>query len=306
VCDPWIEEEPDNPLPYSALAEAYSEKTSDHKKAIPLMNKAITLLLQGKLRLHDDISGVRTQINLPWWYQKRAGIHLLMKNWDRALADIKTAQALQKEARPGYFETEGTIWHKLGLYGRAEKAWLEAHRLGSIEAEKALKEIYQLRHESVDGFDAYFSGALERQKASSSEEKEPAPDFEVKTLEGKSLKLSALKGKVVVLNFWFIGCAPCRVEMPGLNILTEEFKDQDVIFIAFALDNAEDLEKFLEEKEFQYQIVPDGAKIASLYGVKVFPTHILIDKNGEMEFILTGGSEDRHEQLRPLIKNLLQ
>ena len=306
VCDPWIEEEPDNPLPYSALAEAYSEKTGDHQKAISFMDKAIALLLRGKLRFHNDVSGFRTQSNLPLWYQKRAGIHILIGNWNRALADIKTAQALEKEDRPDHFETEGTIWKKLGLNGRAEQAWLEAHRLGSKEAEDSLEEIYRLRNESVEGFEAYLSQALEKQKAASSQEKKPAPDFEAETLEGKSLKLSALEGKVVVLNFWFVGCAPCRVEMPGLNTLTEEFEDEDVVFIAFALDNAEDLEKFLMEKEFNYRIVPDASKIASLFGVKVFPTHILINKKGEIEFLLTGGSEDRHEQLRPLIKNLLR
>ena len=128
----------------------------------------------------------------------------------------------------------------------------------------------------------------------------------MKTLEGKPLKLSDLKGKVIVLNFWFVGCPPCRIEMPGLNTLTDEFKDEDVVFIAFALDNAEALREFLKEKEFTYQIVPDSSKIASLYGVKVYPTHVLINKKGELEFMLTGGSEDRHEQLRPLIKKLLQ
>lgn len=306
VCEPWIEEEPDNPLPYSVLAEAYSEKTGDYQKAIHIMDKAITLLLQGRLRLHNDISGFRTQSYLPRWYQKRAEFHLFMGIWDRALADIKTAQALEKEARPDYFETEGTIWHKLGLYGRAEQAWLEASRLGSKEAENSLREIYRLRNESLEGFEDYLSQTLEKQKAATTEEKELAQDFDVKDLEGETLKLSALKGKVVVLNFWFVGCAPCRVEMPGLNILTEEFKDTDVVFIAFATDHAEAIRAFLKEKTFKYQIVPEAAKIAALYGVKVFPTHILINKKGEIEFMLTGGSEDRHEQLRPLIKNLLR
>ncbi len=52
----------------------------------------------------------------------------------------------------------------------------------------------------------------------------------------------------MVLNFWFIGCAPCRVEMPGLNQLVSEFKGKDVVFIAFATDAAEDLQTFLKEK----------------------------------------------------------
>ncbi len=305
VCEPWLKEEQDNPLPYYVLAESYDKKTAEHGKAIQFMDKAIALLLQGKLRLYRDVPGSMTQRYLPGWYQNRAEIHLQTGNLAKALADIKAAQAMEKEARPEYFETEGTIWQKLGLYESAENAWLEALRLGSKEAENSLKEIYQKRNEGIEGFEEHLSKALERQKPAGSEEKDPAPEFDVKSLEGESLKLSALKGRVVVLNFWFVGCAPCRVEMPGLNTLTEEFKDEDVVFIAFALDNAEALEEFLKEKEFTYQIVPDASKIASLYGVKMYPTHVLINKKGEMEFMLTGGSEDRHEQLRPLIKNLL-
>jgi peroxiredoxin len=305
VCEPWMEEEKDNPLPYSVLADAYDKKTEEHGKAIRYLDKAIALLLQGKLRLYRDISGLMTQRYLPRWHQKRAEIQLRVGDLAKALSDIKTAQAFQKEARPEYFETEGTIWQKLGLYDRAENAWLKASRLGSKEAENSLKEIYQKRNESTEGFDAYLSQALKKQKPLGSEEKEPAPDFDVKNLEGESLRLSDLKGKVIVLNFWFIGCAPCQVEMPGLNTLTEEFKDKDVVFIAFALDDADALKEFLKVKEFKYLIVPKSGKIVADYGVKVYPTHVLIDQKGKIAFMLTGGSEDRHEQLRPLIANLL-
>jgi len=306
VCEPWMKDEHDNPLPYSILADAVDKKTEEHQKATQLLDKAILLLLQGKLRLYKDISGFMTQSYLPRWYQKRADIHLRIGDFAKALADIKTAQALEKEARPEYFETEGTIWQKLDMYKRAENAWLEASRLGAKEAENSLKEIYQKRHGNLDGFEASLSQALEKQKRPGSEEKEMAPDFDVTALEGESLKLSALRGKVVVLNFWFIGCAPCRVEMPGLNTLTDEFKDEDVVFIAFALDDADALREFLKVKEFKYRIIPKSGKAVIDYGVKVYPTHVIINKSGQVEYMLTGGSEDRHEQLRPLIKNLLR
>lgn len=306
VCDPWIEEENDNPLPYYILSEAYTSKPDELARCLQLLDNAIGFLLQGKLRLYGDVSGFRTQYFLPRFFRKRAEIHFQMEDWANALSDIKTAQALEKEAKPEYFETEGAIWQKLGLNKRAEEALLEASKLGSKEAENTLKEMYRLRHEGLEGFEAYFSAALERKGSTKSGDKEMALDFDVKTLEGKQLNLSGLRGKVVVLNFWFIGCAPCRVEMPGLNILTDDFKDKDVVFIAFALDGAEALKSFLKEKQFDYQIVPDGSKIASLYGVKVYPTHIIINKEGQIEFMLTGGSPDRHEQLRPLIQNLLK
>lgn len=306
VCDSWMREEQDNPMPYYILAIGYDEKTAEYERALQLLDKAIALLLHGKLRFYNDISGMRTQFYLAQWHGKRADIHLRSGDPAKALADIKTAQALEKEARPQHFEAEGKIWQELGLYGKAENAWLEALRLGSKEAEKHLEEIYREKNESVEGFAAHLSQAMEKQKPAGSEEKEAAPAFAVESLGGEAIELSALKGKVVVLNFWFVNCAPCRVEMPGLNTLTEEFKGEEVVFIAFALDNAEALKEFLKVKEFTYRIIPDASKIASLYGVKVFPTHVIINKSGQVEFTLTGGTEDRHEQLRPLIQNLLR
>ncbi len=199
--------------------------------------------------------------------------------------------------------------------------------MGNKEAEEGLREIYATRHGGEAGFAEYLEGLMEKPKSggtaagagsganapagasastSSSGGKGPAPDFAVTTLDGSDLKLSDLKGKVVVLNFWFIGCAPCRVEMPGLNTLVEEFGGSDVVFVGFATDPADPLREFLAKIEFKYRIVPEASKIASLYGVSLYPTHILIGKDGQIAYFLTGGSPDRHEQLRPLIQNLLR
>jgi len=306
ICNSWIDEEPENPMPFYMLADAYAQRGAEPEKALELISRGLKFLLQGKLRFYQDITGFMTQMYLPVMYKLRADLHLQMDNISNSLADIKTAQALQKEARPDYFDAEAAVWQKIEYFQRAEKALLEAFRLGSKKAGDSLKGIYNKRHLTLEGFEEYLDQAMKKEKPEDSAGKKSASEFDVITLEGKSLKLGDLKGKVVVLNFWFIGCAPCRVEMPGLNILTEEFKGDDVVFIAFATDGSEALKKFLETREFKYQIVPDAGKIAELYGVAVFPTHIIINKQGQIEFFLTGGSKDRHEQLRPLIKNLLR
>lgn len=59
------------------------------------------------------------------------------------------------------------------------------------------------------------------------------PDFEAKTLAGKILSRKSLKGKIVVMNFWFIGCKPCVAELPALNKLVQHYKAKDIVFIAF-------------------------------------------------------------------------
>ena len=306
ICESWLKDEPDHPKPYFSLATAYSKRKKKLNRAAELIDRAINLLLQGKLRLYEDVSGTRTKMELPLYYQVSSDIQFQLGNYGKALADIKTAKSMQEEPRPEYHIREATIWQKAGSFQKAEQAYLEALRLGSEEAKDFLKAIYMKRHENLDGFEEYIARRTETLKPESSEEKEKAPDFEVVTLDGKKLRLSDLKGKAVVLNFWFIGCAPCRVEIPGLNNLTEEFKEKDVVFIAFALDKEKNLKSFLQETPFKYQIVPNAGKIADQFRVRAYPTHIIINKEGRIEFRLMGGSENRHEQLRPLIVDVLK
>jgi peroxiredoxin len=64
-----------------------------------------------------------------------------------------------------------------------------------------------------------------------------APDFSLKSLTGETVTLNQFKGKIVVLNFWFISCAPCREEMPLLNKIKSEFESKGVVFIGLPLDN---------------------------------------------------------------------
>jgi peroxiredoxin len=134
---------------------------------------------------------------------------------------------------------------------------------------------------------------------------EPAPGFDVQSLGGVNLQLAHLKGKVVVLNFWFIACPPCRVEIPKLNQLVEEFRGSDVAFIAFAPDSEEDLREFLETTSFEYHIIPNSTPVAERYGVTGAPTNILIDRDGVISSIRLGEVSDPKVELSRSIQKLL-
>src|SRR5258708_8850388 len=87
----------------------------------------------------------------------------------------------------------------------------------------------------------------------------PAAVFTAKTLDGKSVSLTDLKGKIVVLNFWFIACAPCVAEMPDLNNLVEKYRSRDdIVFLAPASDDAKHLSDFFQKHSFKYQIIPSA------------------------------------------------
>ena len=84
------------------------------------------------------------------------------------------------------------------------------------------------------------------------------------------------------------------------------YDQQQVVFIAFALDDKESLSQFLVESPFNYQIIPDAFEQADAYQVQGYPTHIILDKKGNIRSTLTGGSADRHKQIQPLIDRLLR
>ena len=136
-------------------------------------------------------------------------------------------------------------------------------------------------------------------------EKTPAPSFRVTSLAGEELESKSLRGKVVVLNFWFIGCAPCRAEIPSLNTLVDGFDQDEVEFIAFARDGEAPLRSFLEELPFKYKIIPAAMDVIRRFNVSTYPTHIVIDQKGNVDTVLFGGGENRHEDLQPLIRKLL-
>jgi len=306
ICRKWMAEEVDNPRPYLTLARAYLQRQQKTEQAAALAEEAINLLLQDRLKLYDDIAGTQTADLLPSAYLTSAEIALQSKNYAKALSAVKAAQALEQETRPKSYVLEGEVWRMLGTNpGRAESAYLEAWRRGGKEAEEPLKTLYQKQNGSLEGFDQYLASKKAGPETAGNARK-PAPSFDVKSLTGESFNLAALRGKVVVLNFWYTTCGPCRAEMPGLNQLVREFQDKGVVFIAFALDGTDELRTFLKEMEFKYQVIPDSEKISQLYQVMNYPTHVIIGKDGQLLIIQSGGSSKRHEELRPLIERALE
>jgi peroxiredoxin len=306
-CEAWIKDEPDNPKPYCTLVTALLKNNSEMNKAAELIMKALDRLVAGKLRLFGDVTGRLTENYLLDSYADAATIHEKLGDFSVAFAEIKAAQTLAKEEnRPDLFMREASIWRNLGYFNKAEKSLLEARRRGAKNADEELREIYRQRHQTDEGFDAWLAEETKKQPSAAPGDKKPAPGFEVKTLDGETLRLADLKGKVVVLNFWYIGCAPCQVEMPGLNKLVKEFKPEEVVFIGFALDDESHLREFLKKIPFKYRIVAGSSSIAKQYGAPPFPTHVLINKQGLIEFTMVGGDPNRYEELRPLIQNLLK
>jgi peroxiredoxin len=124
-----------------------------------------------------------------------------------------------------------------------------------------------------------------------------APQFDVTSLTGERLKLSALKGKVVVINFWYRFCPPCVAEIPALNNLVRDYAERDVVFIAFAKDSRESLKTFLASKKFDYKIVSGEYDLTDKYCLMSgSPMNLVLDRNGVVQEIFSGGYVDERAQ----------
>lgn len=123
-----------------------------------------------------------------------------------------------------------------------------------------------------------------------------AIDFSVISIDDNELILSALKGKVVVLNFWFTTCLPCLKEIPELNKLVEQNDSDEVVFIGFARDNKEKLDNFFDKfGVFNYNIIPESYAIADKYKVVAWPQSIVIDSKGKIYKSWAGMDESPEE-----------
>ena len=109
-----------------------------------------------------------------------------------------------------------------------------------------------------------------------------AIDFQLQTLDGKTVKLSDFRGKPVLLNFWATWCGPCRFEMPFLQQINDSYSAKGLVLLA--IDIAEDsttVQKFMTDLNLSLTVPMDTtAKVAKSYGITAIPSTFLIDKDG--------------------------
>jgi thiol-disulfide isomerase/thioredoxin len=109
--------------------------------------------------------------------------------------------------------------------------------------------------------------------------------FNERDINGEKFDLKKMTGKVFVINFWFINCPPCRKEIPDLNQVVDHYKDnKDVVFIAIALDEAYAIKDFTQTTPYKYHIIDNGRYLADKYGVHLYPTNLVVNKEGKIAF----------------------
>ena len=112
-----------------------------------------------------------------------------------------------------------------------------------------------------------------------------APDFELQATDGSNLRLSQLRGKAVLLNFWATYCAPCKIEMPWFVELQKQYGPQGLQVVGVAMDDAatEDITDFAKKMGVNYPILIGKEEVGTTFGgVNVLPTTFFLDRNGKV------------------------
>lgn len=135
-----------------------------------------------------------------------------------------------------------------------------------------------------------------------------APEFYGKDMSDTvTYDFNYYKGrKVVVLNFWFTTCAPCIRELPDLNRLYDRYKDRaDIVFIAPTFEFAENIDSFLVNHPFNYNILPEAYEAIKNYKAIAYPLNVIIDFDGRIAYVSAGGLPGIEYLLDKKIRDLL-
>ena len=154
-----------------------------------------------------------------------------------------------------------------------------------------------------DAKDVTGAGQQAEQQAGAALIGKPAPDFQLTTLDGKSVSLADLKGQVVVLDFWASWCPPCIESLPHLGKLYDEKQDGVKVFAVNLREEKSKIEAFLKSRNLNVPVLLDSeGEVASEYNVISIPQTVVIGKDGTVKNVFVGLGDDGFDAIRREVK----
>ncbi len=135
----------------------------------------------------------------------------------------------------------------------------------------------------------------------------PAPDFNLPTVDGKTVKLSDFKGQVVYVDFWATWCPPCRKSFPWMESMHQKYKDLGFKIIAVNLDGKREvMEDFVKSMHSTFTVAHDAdGSVAETFQVKAMPSSYLIDRAGNIVRSHAGFRDKDMDELEAIFKQLI-
>jgi peroxiredoxin len=144
-----------------------------------------------------------------------------------------------------------------------------------------LAQLVRYEHVDVTLDDPQFAGAFTRLDAD--DLKHQQADFTLTDLQGKTWNLKELHGKVVLVNFWATWCPPCRSEMPDLDALYKQFKDQGFVVLAISDEEIGKVRPYIDQYHYSYPILLDpGRKVNETFNIEGIPKSFVYDRDGKL------------------------
>jgi peroxiredoxin len=232
--------------------------------------KVIVDRLEGLIKLDDNVRARRTE-----------DVGLQIRALPAVPNKLRLAVALSRLATEGDvgYDTLQEVTFTLEMAIREQSA-----REKSDELNQAYDELASLvRHEHMRSTlnDQQFTAALSRLEANDA--KRQNADFTLADLHGKNWNLRQLTGKVVLVNFWATWCPPCREEMPDLQALYDEYKDQGLVVLSISDEKAAEVSPFIAEQKISYPVLLDpGDKVRKQFTVEGIPETFVYDRTGRL------------------------
>lgn len=299
--DPWV---------LSLAARYYGDSLRDDREALRLRERAYSIctpetvlftLISGSgisQRILDDLAKAEraSEANeIGWLYYKA-------KDYERAARYL--AEAVQARGIPAAFYRLGETYLAM-----ASAVPEESRQLAPYYRQKAVESLIEglVREYNGEAMDdlGKLMGSAEKASKKVLEIRHltasTAPDFTLQSLEGDSIRLSSLRGKVVVIDFWATWCGPCVAELPYLQKLHDHYRgNPDVQFLCISTDNNRDpVRPFIEKNKYTMKVLYSGGlqpgargSVESAYGVTSIPLTLFLDRDGKISLKHSGFGGD--------------